>query len=220
MNTPELRKFYVFYQKVLDEHQNGIPVGISRNFIFNIPVGTLKDTLRKLWPVKEEEYEDLEEISEVPLRGLRNLPADKKGRDLGNALLEFVKMSNNYREMSSILPTLRLLQDQIAYTIVPGKTVNGVKSPDEVVPRLYYKPGYPNKKIEGKDTNLHKMTEKVIEMQVLGKMQSDQGRVDLEDGVNENGEIVQTYGKNEKLFIGGDNYISDYSQILNQASLF
>ena len=170
-NEP-LLEFYNFFKDTVASVTDELPVDLDKEFIPNSVESTIFDVLRSdkdsmgklkdginhimsanFWDEKEIGYfinRDLEK-DEVPLKYIGNLPANKKSSDLGEVLLKFVYFGNSYREMSDVLPKTKLLQEILEEKafIVGGK------------------------RDKGKNTNLNKMVEGFINMQVKGEMKSE-----------------------------------------------
>ena len=170
-NEP-LLEFYNFFKDTVASVTDELPVDLDKEFIPNSVESTIFDVLRSdkdsmgklkdginhimsanFWDEKEIGYfinRDLEK-DEVPLKYIGNLPANKKSSDLGEVLLKFVYFGNSYKEMSDVLPKTKLLQEILEEKafIVGGK------------------------RDKGKNTNLNKMVEGFINMQVKGEMKSE-----------------------------------------------
>lgn len=170
-NEP-LLEFYNFFKDTVASVTDELPVELDKEFIPNSVESTIfdvlksdKDSMGKLkdginhimsanfWDEKEIGYfinRDLEK-DEVPLKYIGNISADKKSSDLGEVLLKFVYFGNSYKEMSDVLPKTKLLQEILEEKafIVGGK------------------------RDKGKNTNLNKMVEGFINMQVKGEMKSE-----------------------------------------------
>ena len=185
-NTPELKKFYDFYQTKIDEANTNLPFKVSRNFIPNINRKDVKSTFVNLINVKssvegdfvgnEDLYADV-----VHQKYISKLDSDKKSRNLGDSLLTFGTHAKNYEEMSEVLPQARLLEEQLKYKL---------NTEGQVVPREFIKSSEPNKQIKGEDSNIAKMAHDVIEMQVKDKMKMAQGNIKTGDVFDDNGKVV------------------------------
>lgn len=156
MSNPVLKNFYDFYNKTIKEASNKFPNEIEDGFIANIRKKGWKESFKQLNPQKEriviENPIDQEYINtKVPIMFLEPLPPSEKSEDLGDSLLEFVKHSNTYDKMHVLLPTLRVLQNQIYNT-------------------TYINPGNSTVSVTHDKSNIWKMVDKYIEMQVLGVM--------------------------------------------------
>lgn len=186
--TPELLRYYNFYKDTINNLQQNIPYfkGSSSWFIPNLANSNIKDKLKKLSPLKERSttYSKDENLKAdiVPLEMHKPIPSAKKSKDLSEALSQYSKFSSKYEEMSKILPEVRLLQEEIKYVRDP-KT-------GKITDRLYTKASNPSVKVEGKDSNLNKMVEDVINMQIKGKMKKDEGKYKYNDIYDENGEVT------------------------------
>ncbi len=186
-NTPELKEFYDFYQKIIENAEDGLPIKLGKYFIPNIRKSDLKSKIKGLNPIKSRtikstiEEENLLDI--IPLEYHKPISASEKSNDLGTSLFQFAKFAENYREMSAILPRVRTLQEQLKYKMVDG----------EIQERLFINPSKPSTPIRGEDSNLYKIVDDIIEMQVKGKMKSDQGNYIIEDFFDENGNKVEKF---------------------------
>lgn len=187
-SSPELSRFYKFYQDTMEVQQIDFPFKPGKNWIPNIKATSIKRTLQDINPVKErtlkpgsitEEYLP----DDVPIKYLKNIPANEKSTDLGNSLLAFTRHSNEFKQLSDVLPQIRLLQEGIKYKLVNGTLTD----------RKYKKGSNPNLSVNGEDSDLYKMTEDVIKMQVLGQMKKEEGKVVINDTSDNDGNIKQTY---------------------------
>lgn len=177
--TPELKRFHDFFSSTIKEISNELPVNLSENFIPNIVENSLLDVLKSdsglmgslkegitnildIYDVTEDSADFIkdEHLSNdtIPLKYIGKISPDKKSDDLGTALLKFMYFSNSYKHMSEILPKTRLLQSMI-------KEQSFLKNSD------------PTTAIEGEKTNLYGMVDAFINMQVKGKMKSDNDKV-------------------------------------------
>lgn len=175
-NTPELKKFYDFYQSTIAQAENSLPTKVGKYFIPNIKKDSLKESLKNIIPTKEFEEGDLvakEHLysDALDVQYTKKMAADKKSRDLGASLLKFAAFANNYEGMTKILPEVRLLQEELGS-------------------KKYVKSSNPNTAVLGTESNLYKMVDDVINMQVLGEMKKDEGKLKLGDLYDENGNIV------------------------------
>lgn len=176
MSTPELKQFYEFYQKSIKEIFEKLPINRSTNFIPNIAEQTLLDIIKSDRSVQDKFKESIENITgvydlnkqedgfvneenllsdEIPLKYIGNLGTELKSRNLDKSLLTFMQFANNYTHMSEILPKTRLLQEEIKSRKFLSNTNNDLM-------------------IEGKDSNIYKMTKDFIEMQVKGKTKKEE----------------------------------------------
>lgn len=171
-DTPELLRFHSFYRATMKEVQKAVPnfKGSGQNFIPNIKDRDLKDKVYALNPFKErgttftKGEENRADI--VPLEMHKPIPASEKSNNLGQALSSFSMFANNYTEMSDILPEVRLLQEEVKYV---RDTETGIISD-----RQFIKPSDPSVTISGKESNLNKMIQTVIDMQVKGEMKNEE----------------------------------------------
>jgi hypothetical protein len=175
-STPELKKFYNYFKSTIKELTQDLPINLSENFIPNIIENGLMDILKSdsslMSKLKEGvmnimDIYDIEDDNSgfirdehlsgdiIPLSYVGKIAPDKKSSDLGTALLKFMYFSNSYKHMSEVLPKTRLLQEMI-------KEQSFVKNTNTSVG------------IKGENTNLYKMTEAFINMQVKGEMKNDE----------------------------------------------
>jgi hypothetical protein len=185
--TPELKRFYDFHKEITNQAKTKIPVEIGEDFIANIKntiasdvlqgdkklLSGLKEGIKDIIKIKsfnEDSYIGDEDLSNdiLPLRYVRELPSEEKSSDLGENLLKFASFANSYNEMSNILPEIRLLQDQIAS-------------------KKYIKSSDPSTTIEGENSNIFKMVDDYVNMQVKGKVKSDEGKLTIGSTFDENG---------------------------------
>lgn len=197
-NTPEFKRFYDFHLKTIEEAKNLLPIKVSDyigdNFIANLKkslseqlfnsdasfLGVLGDSIKNILTVNESKIG--ETVSEKELFGefvqgnkfTKGLSAEEKSNDLGKNLLEFAAFANSYSEMADILPTVRLLQEALAKTKL-------VQSSN------------PKDKITGDNSNVYKMTDNYIRMQVLGQMKKDEGKISWKQYDEEGNEIGTKY---------------------------
>jgi len=87
-STPELKRFYDFFQTKIKENNEGLPVTLSSHFIPNLPKGSLKNTVKSLNPVHErtigENNITQEYLSDViPIKFYNNIPASVVGSPVG-----------------------------------------------------------------------------------------------------------------------------------------
>jgi len=185
--TKELKEFYDFYQKTIEEAEDGMPIKLGKYFVPNIRKSDLKSKLKGLNPIKTRtlkgsiEEENLLDI--VPLEYHKPIPLSEKSNDLGTSLFQFAKFAENYRQMSEILPQVRVLQEQLKFKMVDG----------EIQKRKFINPSKPSTPINGEDSNIYKIVDDIIEMQVKGKMKSDQGNYIIEDFFDADGNKVEKY---------------------------
>lgn len=176
--TKELRDFYEFYQKTIKESFDRLPINRQtqylkehpQDFIPNMFTESLSDVLKisgikgkskglvkyitgmKRYEISKDDFikdADLER-DVIPVQYLAKLTGDKKSKDLGESLFKFAAMTIEHEELSEILPQTRLLQRSLA----ENKFVNPHKA---------------NTLISGDESNIYKMVDAVIDMQVLGK---------------------------------------------------
>lgn len=170
-----LKEFYDFYVNTMEEAFSKLPVKNRVDFIPNIKDKTLQTLLANKGfkgGFKEllRGYLELEGSSinkntddlltdALPLMFIKPLNPDEKSDNLGNSLNVFARFAENYSQMMEVLPRLRMLQD--------------------LIEKKDYDPSFGRNRISGKDSNLAKMVEETIEMQVKGKMKKDSGKVEI-----------------------------------------
>lgn len=187
MSTPGLEKFYNFYQEMIVDKQSitSYTEG-GKYFIPNLAKISTKNSLKKANPLKTrklgQSFEEDMSLDVVPLKFIDKIDSADKNRDLGYALLAFSQHANQYSEMSDILPGLRLMQEYLKYNKESPTKQKQFKSSIN-----------PNKMINADQTNLWKMIDKIIDMQVIGKMKIDQGHFAYGTKIDENGDLVQKY---------------------------
>lgn len=167
-NTPELKRFYDFYQSKITEFEKYVDVPFGKYFIPNIAKNSLKEDIKSLNPIKKRsvgfsfDQENMADILETKYDQI--LPTNKKERNLGEVLLKFGMYANNYEKMSSILPEVRLLQEQLTYKI---------NSKGQLIERRFVNPSNPKISVSGKDSKIWQQVEGTINMQVKGKMKDE-----------------------------------------------
>jgi len=175
-STPELKKFYTYFSKTIKEISNELPINLSENFIPNIAESSLMDILKSdggLMSNFKESIDNLLDVYDIEddintfikdehlfndtisLKYIGKLSPDKKTTDLGTALLKFMYFTNSYKHMSEVLPKTRLMQEML-------KEQSFVKNTDTSIG------------IKGNETNLYKMVDSFIDMQVKGEMKKDE----------------------------------------------
>lgn len=174
--SPEESRFIRFYQETIVKLQNELPFNRGQYFIPNIRKKTLKSRLKGLSPVKERKYAEDTKSEElkldlVPLEYLNKIEPSEKSTDLGAVLFEFGMFANKYEEMSNILPTVRILQEEI-------KNMEFVKSSN------------PNSTVKGEKSNIYYITDAFIEAQVKGATKLEQGKRKIKDLYDENGNLI------------------------------
>lgn len=188
-STPELKAFYDFYQKQIEESQKFLPVKFGKNYIPNIKKESAGNILKKLLPIRRTNEGGLiisEELEAdiIPSKYHKKLSFKDKSTDLGVSLFKFGAYANNHDEMTSILPNVRLLQDGLVYK---------KNSKGEIVKKEYIKSSDPKTAIPGDKTNLYKQVDTIINMQVLGEMKLDQGAINISNVIDENGKTVKRH---------------------------
>lgn len=167
-DTPELKKFYEFYQKKIEEFEKGLPQSFGKYFIPNIAKTGIKDDIKNLNPFQKRKVgfsfntENMADIIETKYEAF--IPASRKESNLGEVLLKFGMYANNYEKMSSVLPEVRLLQEQLEYKI---------NSKGEPIEREFINPSDPSKSVTGKKSKIWKQVDGVINMQVKGNMKDE-----------------------------------------------
>ena len=169
-STPELARFYKFYQDLIIEKEDAsVFIEGGKYFIPNIQAKSVKGWFKSFDPRKTrqigEGFEEDLSLDLVPLKLHKKIPAKNKNKDLGVALLQFSMFANNHKEMSEILPGLRLLQESLKYN-----------EEDPTKQKQFRTSNDPNSKIDADKTNLWKMIDEVIKMQVIGEMKKDEGK--------------------------------------------
>jgi hypothetical protein len=172
-SSKALLDFYVFYQESLKNADSNLPYKVGKHHIPNIHKSDIKYDLTHVlakhnvifdqFKSNEELYADM-----VPQQYRNKIASDNKSRDLGASILDFVAYSNNYNELSNTLPETRLLQEQLKWTKMNDGTIKR---------REFLKSSDPSVKIFAEQTNLWKMTNTVIDMQLKGKMSEKQGEI-------------------------------------------
>ena len=173
-SSKTLLDFYLFYQESLKNADSNLPYKVGKHHIPNIHkansiVYDLTHVLAKhnvlydQFKSNEELYADM-----VPQQYRNRLSKDKKSRDLGASLLDFVAYSNNYNELSKVLAEARLLQQQLKWVRLPS---------GEIKKREFTKSSQPNDRVFAEQTNLWKMINTVIDMQLKGHMTKKQGEI-------------------------------------------
>ncbi len=201
-DTPELKRYFDWYKN------ENIKRGQQENFIANIGEKSLKGWLKGLNPFKTrklgEGYEENQDLKLVPIEYQGKIDAKDKNKNLSYAMLVFSIADNNYQEMSDILPNLKIMQEHLKYN---------PEHPEEQ--RQFKSSINPNKFIDADKTNLWNQIDKWIEMQVLGKMKSDQFQWQTKISVDKDGNKTQTYINGAK---GLDNFLQYNSLVRIGAS--
>lgn len=181
-NTPELKRFYDFHLKTIEDAKSKLPIRVSdyigENFIANLKKSITEqifNTDTSFFSAMGEAVQNILTVNEFNIgqtvsdkelfgefvqgnRFTKGLEPGKKSDDLGKNLLEFASFANSYQEMSEVLPTVKLLQDALSK-------------------QEFVKSSSPGDKITGDKSNVYKMTEDYIQMQVLGKMKKEEGKI-------------------------------------------
>lgn len=182
--SKELKRFYDFFKKTIEDASDKLPISLNKNFIPNVVEEsllsiiksdqTVKDKLKDSVSYLTDIYDISEELSNnvfdeslypdtVPLKYIAKVEVDKKSNDLGSSLLKFMYFVNTYEHMTETLPKVNLLLDEI-------KNKTHLKNTNN------------NTKIAGTDTNIFKMAEEFKNMQVLGKMKKEEAMGKLQYG--------------------------------------
>lgn len=169
MNTPELERFYKFYQSVLEKAEANLPYKPGKFYILNKAKSDVKSDLKRIIPADDYLFENFVSNEEliadmVPDMFRNNLPADKKSRDLGSSLLQFAAYANNHNELSTALPKVRLLQDHLLYKMT---------SDGNLEKKTYINVANPKTRVNAEDSNIYDMVKTVIDMQIKGKMKKN-----------------------------------------------
>lgn len=177
-DTKELKRFYDYFKKTINDITDKLPIGdsLDPNFIPNVVEQSLMDIFKSDKALMSKMKEGISNITgiysseqddnaylvdenlfkdEIPLKFITNLDPSIKSKNLEVSLLKFMYFANSYVEMSEILPKTKLLQDEIK----SNKFISNSRKP---------------KDIKGENTNIYKMADKFIDMQVLGKMKFDE----------------------------------------------
>ncbi len=186
-STPELLKFYNFYQKMLVTAQGNLPYKVGKFYILNKAKSDLKSDIKRIIPVEDMLFDNFVSNEDliadmIPDMFRANTPSDKKSRDLGSGLLEFVAYANNHNALASALPEVRLLQKQLKYK----QNTDG-----SLMERQFVNPSNPQTKVNAEDSNVYKMVKTIIDMQLKGKMKVDNTTpIKLSSIKDADGEIV------------------------------
>ena len=176
--TKELKDFYKFYQETIKESFDRLPITRQtqwtkehpEDFIPNVFTESLSDVLKlegtwgktkglikyitgmKRYTISKDDFVKDESLERdiIPIQYLNKITGENKSKDLGESLFKFAAMTIEHQELSEILPQTRLLQRSLS----ENKFTNPHKA---------------NVAIEGKDSNIYKMVDAVIDMQILGK---------------------------------------------------
>lgn len=181
-----LLDFYSFYRKTLTAAESNLPYKVGKHYIPNIHKSDIKyklthlidkhDVLFDQFKSNEGLYADI-----VPEQFRGKIPKEKKSRDLGASLLEFTAYSNVYNALSETLPEARLLQEQLNFK----QLSNG-----EVKLREFTKSSDASVRINFDQTNLKKMVNTVIDMQLKGEMTKKEGAIKVEAIKDSEGNIT------------------------------
>ncbi len=171
-DSPELSRFYNFYQTKMIEFEKNTDNTFGKDFIPNIAKSKLLDGLNPIKTRKVGFSFDQENVSDILETKYNNyLPASEKETNLGEILLKYGMYANNYEKMSSILPEVRLLQEQLTYKI---------NSKGEIIERRFINASDPSTSVLGKDSKIWQQVNQFIDMQVKGNMKNTkQGKYKL-----------------------------------------
>jgi len=173
-STPELKKFYDFYKKTINEAKSKLPINVAEDFIANIQESVFKNIItsdktigQKVFGLTEHIFgvktisdsdfifdEELLTDELSPNKFQKRLTAKEKTRNLGDALYEFATFAESYDKISQVLPVVKLLKDQIAN-------------------KKYISASRQKISIEGAKSNAHAMITAAMDMQLLGKMKKE-----------------------------------------------
>lgn len=185
--TKELNNFYKFYQDALKKAEANLPYKVGKHYILNIEKSTLKGDIKRIIPVSNvmiNSFVSNEELLKdvVPDKYRSNIPAEKKSRDLGSGLMQFVAYANNHNELSSALPEVRLLQYQLK--LKQDESGN-------LEERTFIKSSNPTKEVKVEDSNVYKMINTHIDMQLKDKMKDNKMKpINIGSIKNDKGDIV------------------------------
>jgi len=129
MNTPELNRFYRFYQSTLKTFEALLPYKVGKFYMINKEKDSLSSTLNKLSGIENYELNSFVSNKDliadmVPDMYRTHISSDKKSRNLGEGLLQFASYAENHNELSKALPSARLLQFQLTHKIASQGEVN------------------------------------------------------------------------------------------------
>jgi hypothetical protein len=183
--TPHLKRFYDFYNKIMLEAGDKIPAEIKSGFIANIKDQTLIDTIKNKGFVaglsdfikaqdEDNFIKDEDLLSDVvPLKYIKKISSEEKSRNLGDSLARFASFAHTHYEMSEILPQVRVLQNKIEES-------------------AYIKSNNPNLYIEGSSTNIYKLVDDYVNVQIKGRSKDPMMKIGYEvDVKNDKGETVK-----------------------------
>lgn len=185
--NPELIRFYEYYKKkIISNQEKSAFITGGQYFIANISKQDIKQWIQSKNPRKErkigEQYSESLSLDEIPLRYDTPIKPELKNRNLAYALLAFSMHANEYSEMSEILPGLRLIQNNMMYN-----------ENDPTKEKEYISANDPNKTIIASKTNLWEIIDRVIDMQVKGRMKSKSGQVPYGYKTDLKGNITEQY---------------------------
>jgi len=191
-STPELKRFYEFYNKNISEAFDKLPVSKQSDFIPNVFTQTLNDIIKTSPTItsklkdgvsaftevstssfKEGDYSNDEDIDQdvIPFKYLKPIDSSKKSNNLAEVLYKFGAFAESHQQLSDVLPKARLLQKHIQK-------------------KKYQKSSDPHTTIAGLNTNLNHMVEKVIDMQLKGNKSLKELKLPVGGVYDENGKRV------------------------------
>ena len=186
-STPELARFYNFYIDEMEKLQVLSPQQMGGHFIANVKAKG-RIAFNKLVQVERNSNGVLSTEAGkdmFPLEFLTPLHESEKSRDLSSSLLQFGQFINNHHEMVELLPEVRMIEECMKKAV--GKD-------GHIVNRQYYKNDTPNKApVSYEDSNLHKIVDGYIRMQIFGDLKKKEGKFELPfktDVVDDNGNLV------------------------------
>lgn len=200
-STPELKRFYEFYNKNITEAFDKLPINSRVDFIPNVFSQTLSDIIKTAPTVgsklkdgisaftevnvktnKQGDFIDNEEVHQdvIPFQYLKSIDSSKKSRNLADVLYKFGAFAESHEQLSDVLPKARLLQKHIQK-------------------KEYVKSSDPNSAISGLNTNLNSMVSKVIDMQLKDKKNISELKLPLGGVYDEKGKRI-----GDKYILGSD----------------
>jgi hypothetical protein len=184
----DLASFYKFYQETIKESLERLPDNeqterLKKNpedFIPNLYatslvdiakaegfVGKLKFLAKYITGMQVYEIKNTDMVKDealerdiISLKYITKLTGNEKSRDLGESLFKFAAMSIEHENLSDILPQTRLMQRSLA-------------------DNQFINPHKRGTAVEGKDSNIYKMVDKFIEMQILDKKSNGKDEITI-----------------------------------------
>lgn len=184
--TPELKKFYDYYQKNIIKYQKGLPFKPGEYFVPNLSKNTISNFFKNIVPVKESKEGDFIGTEGLYADILSNkfingIPSENKSNNLADALLEFAHHSNSYNALNEVLPETRVLQEMIK---------SKINSKGDIIPREFIKSSDPSKQVIGENSNINSMVNKWIDMQIKGEMKTPNWKIKVSNLIDEEGNII------------------------------